>query len=52
MTFHTKPKQAQNHCVFGWIKYMDLLKFMMELDIQYYLIMGGAVKFVIGLNTL
>ena len=33
MTFHKKPQQAQNHCVFGLMKYMDLLKFMMELDI-------------------
>ena len=34
----------------GLMKQMDLLKFMMELDIQYYLTLYGMMKFIIGLN--
>ena len=33
MTFHTKLSLVQNHWVFGLKKEMDLLKFMIELDI-------------------
>ena len=33
MTFHTKLLCVQNHFVFGSKKFMDLLKFMIELDI-------------------
>ena len=33
ITFHTKLLLMQNHSVLGLIKYMDLLEFMMELDI-------------------
>ena len=33
MTFHIKLLRTQNHCVFGSIKLMDFLKFIMELDI-------------------
>ena len=42
----------QNHCVLGTIKQTALLTFMMELDIQYFLIMGSLIKFVIKLNIL
>ena len=42
----------QNHCVLGAIKQTALLKFMMELDISYFLIMGSLIKFVIKLNIL
>ena len=49
---HTKLQLGQNHCALGSIKQMDLLKFIMELDIHYYLIMGGLIKFVTGLNIL
>ena len=33
-------------------KQMDLLKFMMELDIQYYLLLKDLMQFIIALNTL
>ena len=33
MTFHAKLLWVQNHYVLGSMKYMKLLKFMMELDI-------------------
>ena len=33
MTFHTRILWAQNHWVLVSVTYMDLLKFMMELDI-------------------
>ena len=33
MIFHTKLLWAQNDCVLGSMKYKDLLKFEMELDI-------------------
>ena len=33
MTFHTNVLWVQNHCIFGSIKWMDLLKFMVESDI-------------------
>ena len=52
MTFHAKLELVQNHCVLGSMKQMDFLKFMMELDVQYYLIMAGLKKFVIGLEIL
>ena len=31
---------------------MDLMKFMMELDIYYYLVLDGMLQFLIGLNVL
>ena len=46
MTFHTKLLWIQTCCAFGWIKQMDLLKFMMELDIQYYYVIAGMMKFM------
>ena len=36
---------------YGRIKQMNLLKFIIKLDIQYYLL-SGVIKFVIGLNIL
>ena len=33
MTFHTKRQRVQNHSVLGSIKYMDLLKFIIKLDL-------------------
>ena len=33
MTLYTKLSRVPNHCVFGSKKWMDLLKFMMELGI-------------------
>ena len=33
MTFHTKILLVQNQCVLGLATWMDLLEFMMELDI-------------------
>ena len=47
-----KTFMGANHCVLGSIKQIDLLKFMMELDIQYYWFIVGMMKFVIVLNIL
>ena len=47
MTFHTKHLRVQNYCVFGSIKQMNLLKFVMELDMQYNLVIIGIMKFLI-----
>ena len=52
MAFHTKLQRVQSHCVLGTTKYMDLLKFMINLDILYYLIIVIVIKFVIRLNIL
>ena len=41
-----------NLCVFGSIKQMDYLKLMMELDIQYYLVLKDMMQFMIGLEIL
>ena len=32
MIIDTKLQRVQNHCIFGTMKYMDLLKFIMEFD--------------------
>ena len=49
MTFYAKLQQAQNHGILGTMKQMDLLNeidgFTIELDIQYYLIVVGLIKF-------
>ena len=37
MTCHTKLSLVQDHFVLEFIKWMDLLGFMMGLDIKYYL---------------
>ena len=34
----------QKHCVLSSIKWMYLLKLVMELDIWYYLVIGGKIK--------
>ena len=36
ITFHAKHYLLQNHCVLGLINWIDLLEFMMRLDIYYY----------------
>ena len=50
MTFHTKCLWVQNHCELGSIKYMDLLKFITELDIYYYLVFNDTMQFMRGLD--
>ena len=52
MAFHTELQQVQNHFVLGKMKQMDLLKFIMELYIWYYLIVVDLIKFETGLNIL
>ena len=52
MTFRKKPSWVQSHCVFGSKKQMDLLKLMVELDTQCYLILRDIMQFIIGLNIL
>ena len=47
--FDTKLLWAQNHCILALIKQMDLLEFIMKLDIQYYLILKDMMK-IIELN--
>ena len=48
----TKLQCVQNHYVLGSTKQMGLLKFMIKLDIQCYLITVIMMKFVIRLNIL
>ena len=50
-TFHTKLWLLQNQYVLGSIYYMDLLEFMMELDISNYLNLENIIKFLTGLDT-
>ena len=40
----------QNHCVLGPIKSKDLLEFMMELKIYFYLVLKNLLLFTIGLK--
>ena len=47
-----KLLQVQNHGIFGSIKQIDLLKFMMELDISYNMVLEVMTQFVIGLDIL
>ena len=35
ITCHTKLWLVQNHCILGSLKQMDLLEFMMELDLVF-----------------
>ena len=51
ITFHTKLWLLQNQYVLGSIYYMDLLEFMMELDISNYLNLENIIKFLTGLDT-
>ena len=52
MTFHTKRQRVQKHSVLGSIKYTDLLKFIIKLDLQYYLIIDIVIKLMIRLIIL
>ena len=52
MTFHAKLLFLKNYWVLGSIKHMDLSKFMVELDIQYYFALGGMMQFIIELDIL
>ena len=52
MTFHTKLLWIKNNGVLCSMQQMDLSEFMIELDIQYYLIKSGVIKFEIRLNVL
>ena len=47
-----KTLLVQNHCVLGSTKQIDLLEFMMELDIQYYSDLEDIIPFSIGLDIL
>ena len=49
--FPYKTLFVQNHCVLACIKQMDLLEFMMDLDIQYYLVLKN-LSFAIRLHIL
>ena len=52
MKYLAKLLQVQNHGILGSIKQIDLLKFMMELDIQYNMVLEVMTQFVIGLDIL
>ena len=52
MTFHTKLSFVRNQYVLCPIKQMDLLEFLMELDVQYYLEMKNMITFITGLDIL
>ena len=52
MKYHTKLLLVQNCYVLGLTKQMDLLKFEMELDIQYYLVLKEMMQFIIELGIL
>ena len=45
MTFHTKILWVQNHSVLGSMKQIDILKFMMELDILFGLGLFGSGQY-------
>ena len=49
--FSYKTLFVQNHWVLASIKQMDLLEFMMDLDIQYYLVLKN-LSFAIRLHIL
>ena len=52
MTFHTKLCLAQTSCVLNLIKWMDLLEFMMRLDLKYYLVLKNMMPFRMKLDVL
>ena len=52
MTFHKKLLQVENHCVLDLINQIDLLKIVMELDIQYYLTLKDMMQFMMELDIL
>ena len=41
----------KNHYVLSSMRYMELLKFLMELDIYNYLVLGFIIEFMIGSIT-
>ena len=52
MTFHANIYLFQNHFVLNLMKLMDLLEFMMGLDIYHYLVLKNVILFTIDLNIL
>ena len=52
MIFHTKFCLAQNHSVLDLMKYMDLLEFMIGLNIECYLPLKNMMLFIIELDIL
>ena len=51
-TLNTKLWLGKSYCVLGSTRQMDLLKFMMEIEVQYYLVPRNMVQFTIGLDKL
>ena len=58
MKLHRKCQRVQNHCELGSMKYMDLLKFIIKLDIQLVLfdysccdIICDKIKYVISTKS-
>ena len=49
-TLNTKLWLGKSYCVLGSTRQMDLLKFMMEIEVQYYLVPRNMVQFTIGLD--
>ena len=52
MKFHTKLWSVLNISVLGSIKLMDLLEFIVELNIYYYLEIKNMISSTIGLDIL
>ena len=50
MIFHAKLWLVQNHFVLVLIKTMGLLKFIMEVDVLFYLVLKSMMSFTIGLD--
>ena len=47
LTFHAKLLWVENHCVLGLTKYMDLLMFLMELNILHCLVLEDMIQFMV-----
>ena len=52
MTFHTNVSLIPNVCILDLIIQIDLLDFMMKLDIKYYLEVKNMIPFTTGLDIL
>ena len=52
MTFHVKLRLVQKHFLLGSIKLMDLLEFMMGLDIQYHSTLKNMIPLALELDAL
>ena len=52
MTFHAKLCLFQNHDMLDLMKWMDLLEFMIELDIQHYFLLKKLLLFTTELAIL